>query len=285
MVALAGAIVLGPRLGRRFKRDGGGPMLPHDLTIAACGGLLLWFGWYGFNPGSTLSAMDFEGIGRVAANTTLAACSAGLVAMAVAYGMSKSWDISFTVNGFLAGLVAITCPCYWVSPGGAILLGAVAGVVVVAGAELLEYLRIDDPIGAVPVHGLCGIWGTLSLGLFASGQYGATGPFAADNSAPLKGLFYGGGMTLLSAQFIGSAITTVSTFAVAMVVMKAVNAFGLLRVEHEGEVRGLDLFEHGISAYPEYVISAVGRPAAVVINPSQSIVLEPNLSKSVERPT
>ena len=105
--------------------------------------------------------MDFEGIGRVAANTTLAACSAGLVAMAVAYGMSKSWDISFTVNGFLAGLVAITCPCYWVSPGGAILLGAVAGVVVVAGAELLEYLRIDDPIGAVPVHGLCGIWGTL----------------------------------------------------------------------------------------------------------------------------
>ena len=285
MVALAGAIVLGPRLGRRFKRDGGGPMLPHDLTIAACGGLLLWFGWYGFNPGSTLSAMDFEGIGRVAANTTLAACSAGLVAMAVAYGMSKSWDISFTVNGFLAGLVAITCPCYWVSPAGAILLGAVAGVVVVAGAELLEYLRIDDPIGAVPVHGLCGIWGTLSLGLFASGQYGATGPFAADNSAPLKGLFYGGGMTLLSAQFIGSAITTVSTFAVAMVVMKAVNAFGLLRVEHDGEVRGLDLFEHGISAYPEYVISAMGRPAAVVINPSQSIVLEPNLSKSVERPT
>ena len=116
MVALAGAIVLGPRLGRRFKRDGGGPMLPHDLTIAACGGLLLWFGWYGFNPGSTLSAMDFEGIGRVAANTTLAACAAGLAAMAVAYGMSKNWDISFTVNGFLAGLVAITCPCYWVSP-------------------------------------------------------------------------------------------------------------------------------------------------------------------------
>jgi len=286
MVALAGAIVLGPRLGRKFKRDGGGPMLPHDLTIAACGGLLLWFGWYGFNPGSTLSAMDFEGIGRVAANTTLAACSAGLVAMAVAFGMSKSWDISFTVNGFLAGLVAITCPCYWVSPTGSILLGAVAGVVVVAGAELLEYLRIDDPIGAVPVHGLCGIWGTLSLGFFASGQYGATGPFAADNSAPLKGLFYGGGMTLLSAQFIGSAITTVSTFAVAMVVMKAVNAMGLLRVEHEGEVRGLDLFEHGISAYPEYVISAVGRPAAVVINPTQSFAaVEPNLSKSVERPT
>jgi ammonium transporter, Amt family len=191
-VALAGSIVLGPRLGRRFKRDGGGPMLPHDLTIAACGGLLLWFGWYGFNPGSTLSAMDFQGIGRVAANTTLAACAAGLTAMLYAYTFSRKWDVSFTVNGFLAGLVAITCPCYWVSPTGAILLGGVAGVIVVAGVEALEWLRIDDPIGAVPVHGICGIWGTLSLGLFATGQYGFTGPVSPDNSAVLKGLFYGG---------------------------------------------------------------------------------------------
>jgi len=262
-IALAGAIVLGPRIGRRFKRDGGGPMLPHDLTIAASGGLLLWFGWYGFNPGSTLSAMDFQGIGRVAANTTLAACAAGLVAMAVAYAKSKSWDVSYTVNGFLAGLVAITCPCYWVSPVGAILLGGVAGVVVVLGVELLEWLRIDDPIGAVPVHGMCGIWGTLSLGLFASGQYGATGAFAPDNSAPLTGLLYGGGTSLLAAQFIGSAIVTISTFSVAMVVMYAVNALGLLRVSAEGEDYGLDLHEHGISAYPEYVISASAKPSGM----------------------
>jgi Amt family ammonium transporter len=239
-------------------------MMPHDLTIAASGGLLLWFGWYGFNPGSTLSAMDFEGIGRVAANTTLAACSAGLAAMFVAYMMSKKWDMSFTVNGFLAGLVAITCPCYWVSPTGAILLGAVAGVIVVYGVELLEYLRIDDPIGAVPVHGMCGIWGTLSLGLFASGQYGATGPFAADNSAPLKGLFYGGGTQVLMAQIVGSAIITVSTFVVAMLVMYAVNAMGMLRISAEGENYGLDLHEHGISAYPEYVISSMGRPGGMV---------------------
>src|SRR5881394_4014740 len=216
MVALAGAIVLGPRLGRRFKRDGGGPMMPHDLTIAASGGLLLWFGWYGFNPGSTLSAMDFEGIGRVAANTTLAACAAGLTAMMAAYWLSKKWDVSYTVNGFLAGLVAITCPCYWVSPVGSLLLGGVAGVLVVLGVEVLEYLRIDDPIGAVPVHGICGIWGTLSLGLFAAGQYGATGAFAADNSAPLKGLFYGGGLQLLKAQLIGSACVTLATFGVAL---------------------------------------------------------------------
>ena len=270
-IALAGSIVLGPRLGRKFKRDGGGPMMPHDLTIAASGGLLLWFGWYGFNPGSTLSAMDFEGIGRVAANTTLAACGAGLTAMFYAYLFSKKWDVSFTVNGFLAGLVAITCPCYWVSPTGAILLGGVAGVVVVMGVELLEWLRIDDPIGAVPVHGICGIWGTLSLGLFACGKYGATGPTGPDNSAALKGLFYGGGTQLLLAQAIGSLIITFSTFAVAMAVMYLVHLTGTLRVSREGELYGLDLHEHGISAYPEYVISGLGRPGGM---PAESLRAE-----------
>ena len=262
-IALAGAIVLGPRIGRKFKRDGGGPMLPHDLVIAASGGLLLWFGWYGFNPGSTLSAMDFEGIGRVAANTTLAACAAGLTAMTYAYIQSKKWDVSFTVNGFLAGLVAITCPCYWVSPAGSILIGAVGGVIVVVGVELLEWLRIDDPIGAVPVHGFCGIWGTLSLGLFASGQFGVTGPLAADNTAPLTGLFYGGGFKVLAAQAIGSIIVASATFASALAVMYAIKAVGLLRVSAEGESYGLDLHEHGISAYPEYVISSVARPGGM----------------------
>ena len=262
-IALAGAIVLGPRLGRKFKRDGGGPMMPHDLTIAACGGLLLWFGWYGFNPGSTLSAMDFEGIGRVATNTTLAACAAGLTAMSYGYFLSKKWDVSFTVNGFLAGLVAITCPCYWVTPTGSILLGGIAGVVAIVGVELLEWLRIDDPIGAVPVHGLAGIWGTLSLGLFACGRYGSTGPIAPDHSAALKGLFYGGGFQVLKAQAIGSLIITTATFSVAMAVMYLVNATGTLRVSEEGELYGLDLHEHGISAYPEYVISSLARPSGL----------------------
>src|ERR1700754_5059559 len=135
-IALAGSIVLGPRIGRKFKRDGGGPMLPHDLTIAASGGLILWFGWYGFNPGSTLSAMDMEGIGRVAANTTLAACAGGFTAMLAAlwWGPTKGkFDLAFTINGFLAGLVAITCPCYWVSPLGSIMLGGVAGFIIFAG--------------------------------------------------------------------------------------------------------------------------------------------------------
>jgi len=262
-VALAGSIVLGPRLGRRFKRDGGAPMLPHDLTIAVSGGLILWFGWYGFNPGSTLSAMDLVGIGRVAANTTLAACTGGLSAMFIAYTMSKKWDAGFTTNGFLAGLVAITCPCYWVSPTGACILGAIAGGVVVLGVELLEYLRIDDPIGAVPVHGFCGIWGTLSLGLFACGKYGATGPISPDNSAPLKGLFYGGGTQVLVSQMIGSACITAATFGVSLAVMYAVNAMGILRVSEEGEMFGLDLHEHGISAYPEYVLSSLGAPTGM----------------------
>jgi ammonium transporter, Amt family len=263
MVALAGSIVLGPRLGRKFKRDGGAPMLPHDLTIAVSGGLILWFGWYGFNPGSTLSAIDFVGIGRVAANTTLAACTGGLGAMIYAYILSKKWDAGFTTNGFLAGLVAITCPCYWVSPTGACILGFVAGVIVVLGVELLEWLRIDDPIGAVPVHGFCGIWGTFSLGLFACGQFGATGPTGPDNSAPLAGLFYGGGWTLLKAQIIGNGIITLSTFAVSLALMYAVNLTGTLRVSREGEEFGLDLHEHGISAYPEYVISSIGAPSGM----------------------
>ncbi len=259
-IALAGAIVLGPRLGRKFKRDGGSPMLPHDLTIAVSGGLILWFGWYGFNPGSTLSAMDFVGIGRVATNTTLAACAGGLTSIIYGYIMSKKWDAGFTTNGFLAGLVAITCPCYWVTPTGAVLLGGIAGVVVILGIDLLEWLRIDDPIGAVPVHGICGIWGTLSLGLFASGQFGASGPAGPDNSTALKGLFYGGGITLLKAQFIGSAVITLATFASAMVVMWAVNAMGMLRLSAEAELYGMDLHEHGISAYPEYEISAFAAP-------------------------
>src|SRR5262249_2471781 len=167
---------------------------------------------------------------------------------------------SFTVNGFLAGLVAITCPCYWVSPTGSIILGAIAGVIVVVAVDVLEMLKIDDPIGAVPVHGICGIWGTISLGLFASGQYGATGPLAADNSAPLKGLFYGGGTQVLVAQLIGNLTITLSTFAAAMVLMYSLKAIGILRVSKEGELHGLDIHEHGIPAYPEYELITAATP-------------------------
>jgi Amt family ammonium transporter len=270
-IALAGGIMLGPRLGRKFKRDGGGPMLPHDLVMGVIGGFILWFGWYGFNPGSTLSAMDMGGIARVAANTTLAACTGGMLAEFFVYARTKKFDAGAITNGFLAGLVAITCPCYWVSPTGACALGAVAGVIVILGADLLEYLRIDDPIGAWPVHGLCGIWGTLSLGLFASGvgsvvgssPYGTPTVTPGDPASGLTGLFYGGGMALLKAQMIGSFITCLATFAVALAVFGVLHVMGLLRVSKEGEIEGLDLHEHGIPAYPEYVLSPLAAPAGM----------------------
>jgi Amt family ammonium transporter len=266
-VAIAGAMMLGPRLGRKFKRDGGAPMQPHDLTIAVVGGLILWFGWYGFNPCSTLSIMDHAGVGRVAMNTTLAACTGGLAAVFVAFFMGGKWDTAAIVNGFLAGLVAITCPCYWVSDVGACALGAVAGVLVIGGMELLEYLRIDDPVGAWPVHGVCGIWGTISLGLFASGQYQAAGSsptgvphVAAKSAEALTGLFYGGGTKVLMAQVVGSVIVCSATFASAMAMFYALKMVRLLRVSKDGEIEGLDLDQHGISAYPEYVISALAAP-------------------------
>jgi Amt family ammonium transporter len=254
-VALAGAMALGPRLGRKFARDGGGMMAGHNMTLAAVGGVILWFGWYGFNPGSTLSAMDLQGIGRVAANTTLAACGGGLSSLFVVYVRAKYWDCGITVNGFLAGLVAVTCPCYWVSPAGAFILGAIAGVVCVFSIDFFEYLRIDDPVGAVSVHGVCGIWGTLSLGFFATGQFGAPGPYGADTSpaALVTGLFYGGGVTQLVAQAIGSAAVLAATFGSSLVVMYGLKFAGVLRVSRERELLGLDVAEHGGPAYPELV--------------------------------
>ena len=251
-IAIAGAIALGPRIGRTFKRDGGGPMPAHDLTIGAIGGVILWFGWYGFNPGSTLSAMDWEGIGRVAANTTLAACAAGMMAVLFVYPRSKKWDLGISVNGFLGGLVAITAPCYWVSPWGAIVVGAVAGIVVPLAIDLLEYLRIDDPIGAWPVHAAAGIWGTLSIGLLATGQYGIPTADGADVSTTVRGLFYGGGGEQLIAQAIGSATAVILVTGVSLIIMyliKAIRGSWTLRVSRDGELEGLDIHEHGTPAY------------------------------------
>jgi Amt family ammonium transporter len=248
-VALCGAIALGPRLGRRFKRDGGGMPPGHDLTIAAIGGVILWFGWYGFNPGSTLSALDAEGIGRVATNTTLAASAGGLMAMAYMYRRFKTWDMGITINGFLGGLVAITAPCYWVNTMGAVVIGAVAGVVVILVVDLLEHVRIDDPIGAVPVHMACGIWGTLSVGLLATGQFGLPGATGADLTTKVEGLFYGGGTTQLISQIEGSLAIGGAAVIIGLVLMFAVKATGTLRISEEGEREGIDKHEHGLPAY------------------------------------
>jgi Amt family ammonium transporter len=254
-ISLAGAIALGPRLGRVFKRDGGGPMVPHNIILGAVGGLILWFGWYGFNPGSTLSALDASGIGRVSFNTTMAACTGGLAGLFVSYARSGKWDLGLTVNGFLAGLVAITCPCYWVSPLGAACIGIIGSGAMMIGLEVLEFLRIDDPIGAVPVHMFAGMTGTMCLGLFGTGTFGLPTPNGADVSATVQGLFYGDGGHTLWVQFYGTFAVMLAVLAVSLVLMFAVKATGTLRISKEGELEGLDLHEHGVLAYPEFVVN------------------------------
>jgi Amt family ammonium transporter len=242
VLALCGAIALGPRLGRKFKRDGGGMPPGHNMTLAALGAVILWFGWYGFNPGSTLSAIDFEGIGRVATNTTLAACAGALVAVAWAYPRSKKWDVGISINGLLAGLVAITCPCYWVSPTGSLAIGAIAGVIMILIVDLTEWVRVDDPCGAFAVHGACGIFGTLSLGFFAVGNYGG-----------VTGILYGGNANQLIAQIKGSATIIAATAAAGLLLMFGIKAIGMLRISEAEELEGLDIAEHGAPAYhPEY---------------------------------
>jgi Amt family ammonium transporter len=238
VLAVCGAMALGPRIGRKFKRDGGGMPPGHNMTLAALGAVILWFGWYGFNPGSTLSAMDFEGIGRIATNTTLAACMGALSAVAYIYYRTKKWDLGISINGLLAGLVAITCPCYWLSPTGSIAVGAIAGVIMVWAVDFTEWLRIDDPCGAFAVHGICGIFGTLSLGLFAPGVYG-----------DVKGILYGGNADVLLQQLKGSAIVTAVVLIAGLALMYGIKALGILRVSEEGEIEGLDIHEHGAPAY------------------------------------
>lgn len=260
VLALTGAVALGPRLGRKFKRDGGGFMVGHDMTIAAIGGIILWFGWYGFNPGSTLSAMDLEGIGRVAANTTLAACSGCLIGLAWMYARTKKWDPGITINGFLAGLVAITAPCYWVSPLGAIIIGGIGAIVAIIGIDVIEWFRVDDPIGAVAVHGVAGIWGTISVGLFATGDFGIPGATGADLSAgTVSGLFYGGGTTQLVSQLIGSGVVVGLVLVAGLVLMYGINLTKQLRVPADIELEGIDIHEHGGSAYhPEFAFMGTG---------------------------
>lgn len=245
-VGLSGAIVAGPRFGK-FGPDGKPKAIPgHNMSLAALGVFILWFG---FNSGSTLSAHELR-ISVVAVNTNLAAASGALAAMLVMYTKTKKFDIGMTLNGVLAGLVAITAPCAWVAPWAAVVIGLAAGVLVVLSVFALENLGVDDPVGAVSVHGTNGIWGLLSIGLFADGTYGnytTDGPF-------VTGLFYGSGMGQLTAQAIGAAVCFVWAFALGWVTFKIIDAIHILRVQPAEEIDGLDIYEHGTPAYPNFWI-------------------------------
>ncbi len=244
-LALTGAIILGPRLGK-YAPDGTPKPIPgHSMPLAALGVFILWFGWFGFNPGSTMGAIT--DIAHIAVTTNIAAAAAAISAMITAWILFKKPDASMSFNGVVAGLVAITCPCAFVSIGSALLIGLVAGILVVLSVVFIDrVLHIDDPVGAISAHGVCGAWGTFSLGLFAQDIFspGTTG----------DGLFFGGGLKLLGAQALGIisvfAWCMITGFILFFVIKKLVG----LRVTKQEELRGLDIDEHGMEAYADFQI-------------------------------
>ncbi len=249
-VALAGAIVLGPRIGR-FNADGSPNAMPgHNIPLGVLGTIILFFGWFGFNPGSSLGFMGGARVLAVnaAVNTLIAGAAAGSVAMLYMWLIhpSKKPDPSMSVNGILAGLVAITAPCAFVDSVGATIIAIVAGVLVCLAAQLLEKLHIDDPVGAVPVHFFNGIWGVIAVGIFAKGLPETAGWNGMQT--PVTGLLYGGGTQIL-AQLSEVAAIFVFVFGLSFVFFKALNALKLLRVKPEDELAGLDMPEMGAPGY------------------------------------
>src|SRR5579871_3102059 len=247
VTALAGTLVLGPRIGK-FRRDRTiGAMPGHNLPMAITGTLILAFGWFGFNCGSTFAASDSR-IALIAVNTMLSSAAgalAALLAMWLRYGRP---DIAITCNGLLGGLVAITAPCAFVSPLAAILIGIVAGLITDWSVIMLErHLHVDDPVGAIAVHGVCGMWGALALGIFADGTYGVGWNGVA---GPVRGLLFGDSSQLL-AQIIGVSTNLVAIFSLSMAFFAIVERTIGNRVAAEVEWSGLDTLEMGSDAYPK----------------------------------
>ncbi|MDX1995001.1 MAG: ammonium transporter [bacterium] len=254
VIALVGAILLGPRKGRIGANGEWLPLpRPHNMALATLGTMVLWFGWYGFNPGSTLGAIGYDGLmGLTVINTTLGASAAAMVAITFVFLRTGKWDLPAALNGSLAGLVAVTAGCGFIAPLHAVILGAVAGVLVIVVAELIEKLRIDDPVGAFAVHGACGILGTIGVGLFAQPQLLFNGPFAAGGTyAGQGGLFVTGDFNLLVAQLIGSASVIGWCAVTAAVMFGALKVVGRLRVHPKADEIGIDVYEHGASIWPD----------------------------------
>jgi Amt family ammonium transporter len=244
--ALTGALLLGPRVGKYVRSNGQVSVKAiqgHNLPLATLGVLILWFGWFGFNAGSTVSGTDLS-IAFIAVNTNLAAASAAVGAMILSWIRAKKPDLSMSLNGALAGLVAITAGCASVSPASAIVIGLIAGAIVELSVEFIDkVLHVDDPVGAVSVHGVCGAWGTLAVGLFAQPEYGG-----------LAGLLFGGGMRQLGIQALGVLTVFGWTMATSLALFATLKATVGLRVKPEEELRGLDIGEHGSEAYAGFQI-------------------------------
>lgn len=235
-VGLAGTIMLGKRRDKKFGRSIRG----HNIPLAAIGTFILWLGWFGFNPGSQLAADPLE-ISLIVVTTDFAATTGAITAMFLAYTRTRKWDVSMAFNGALGGLVAITAPCAFVTPGAALLIGVIAGVITFYGVEMMEKLRIDDPVGAFPVHGLNGIFGTLAVGI-----WGVEG----------LGLLHGGGFSQLGIQAVGLLAATLWTLPLAFLMFFVINRTIGLRVKPEVEASGIDLAYHGIESYPEFSSSS-----------------------------
>ena len=255
LAALAGAMLLGPRIGK-FGHDGRANAIPgHNMPYAVLGTLILWFGWFGFNPGSTLGVATGGHVGffgYVALTTNLAAAAGGVGGICVAWLVLRKPDVSMMLNGVLAALVAVTAACGFVSPWAAVLIGFVAAGVAVVAVPLVERLGIDDPIGAVAVHGLAGVWGTLATGLLA------VPALAATVGVGRGGLLYTGSPYQLGVQALGLIAVGVFTFSASYGSLWTLNRLWGIRVEQHVETAGLDVAEHGMWGYPEFYIPVPG---------------------------
>ena len=250
LAALAGTLLLGPRIGK-FREGKAVPIPGHSIPLAILGVIILWVGWMGFNPGSFLNAVGVN-FADVAVNTNLAAAAGVIGATIGSLLMFKTLDVSQMGNGAIAALVAITAPCAFVDPWAAVLIGFVAGIIVPPLVVAVDKIRIDDPIGALPVHGLAGVWGTLACGLFATEER------AASLGVGKGGLFYTGSGHQLWVQFYGLAATIGFTFTCSFIVFAAIKYTIGLRVSEEHELQGLDISEHGMYGYPERFIDVPG---------------------------
>jgi Amt family ammonium transporter len=251
MIALSGAIVIGPRIGK-FKKDGTAKAFPgHDIPMAIVGTIILFFCWFAFNAGSTLSASDFR-LSVVATNTMIAGAIGGFSAMMYMWVKYGKPDPSMTANGALAGLVAITAPCAFVNGISAFVIGLIAGLLVCLAVPFVENkLKIDDPVGAISVHCINGLWGVISLGLFADGSYGDGLNGVAGG---VTGLFYGDASQFI-AQLIAVLVLFIWGFGVSYVFFRVLDKFWGLRVNPEDELGGLDIPEMGVLAYPDHQLS------------------------------